>query len=152
MPVKVGDKTPNFKLKNSQGQTFELNNLIGKKVIVLYFYPKDFTPGCTAEACSFRDKYEDFKEAGAEVIGISSDSSSSHSRFRSKHDLNFILLSDVNKKVEKLYDVPRSLLGLLPGRVTYIIGKDGRVKHIFNSQFNATQHVNEAMKVVKRLR
>lgn len=146
--VKAGDKAPDFKLPSQEGKVIQLKNFRGKKNIVLYFYPKDNTPGCTAEACSFRDSYEVFKEAGAEVIGVSSDSKESHDQFAARHHLPFILLSDQGGKVRKLYGVS-STFGLIPGRVTYIIDKKGMVKHVFSSQFNATAHVEEALKILK---
>lgn len=118
--------------------------------MVIYFYPKDDTPGCTIESCTFRDSYEEFKEAGAEVIGISSDSPQSHQQFASKYQLPFILLSDSQGKVRKLFDVP-NVLFLLPGRVTYVIDKEGIVRHIFNSMMDFKAHVDEALKTIKSL-
>lgn len=148
--VKIGDKAPDFTLDSQSGDKVRLKDFIGKKIIVLYFYPKDGTPGCTAEACSFRDNYDVFKQAGAEVIGISSDAVESHSAFVLKYNLQFILLSDKDQTVRKLYGVP-STLGLLPGRVTYIIDKKGIVRHVFSSQFNATKHISEALRVIQSL-
>src|ERR1700687_1310036 len=103
--VQVGDRAPQFSLPTQTGTTTSLEDLLGKGAIVLYFYPKDDTPGCTAEACSFRDSYEVFKQAGAEVIGVSSDSEASHQQFASKHRLPFVLLSDKEGEVRKLYGV-----------------------------------------------
>ena len=123
----------------------------GKKDVVLYFYPKDNTAGCTAEACAFRDSYEVFKDAGAEVIGISSDSEESHSRFSTRYRLPFILLSDKGGRVRNRYGVPKKF-GLLPERVTYIIDKHGIVRHIFSAQFTPEKHVVEALKVLEALR
>ncbi len=148
--VKIGDRAPDFTLDSQSGDKVRLKDFIGKKIIVLYFYPKDGTPGCTAEACSFRDNYDVFKQAGAEVIGISSDAVESHSAFVLKYNLQFILLSDKDQTVRKLYGVP-STLGLLPGRVTYIIDKKGIVRHVFSSQFNATKHISEALRVIQSL-
>ena len=113
--VKVGERAPDFQLPDRNGRQVSLGDFRGKKSVVLYFYPKDDTPGCTAESCEFRDRYEDFKEAGAEVIGISSDSEASHEKFADKHRLPFILLSDRGGAVRKKYGVPATL-GLLPGR------------------------------------
>lgn len=127
-----------------------MGDLIGERAVVLFFYPKDDTPGCTTEACSFRDAYEAFVEAGAEVVGVSSDSAESHRRFAASNALPFLLLSDAGEEVRKLYGVP-STLGILPGRVTYVIDKRGTVRHVFSSQFGATRHVDEAMKVVRTL-
>ncbi|NJN22953.1 MAG: peroxiredoxin [Leptolyngbya sp. RL_3_1] len=150
MAITVGDIAPDFSLAAQGGETITLSQFKGQKPVVLYFYPKDDTPGCTAESCSFRDSYEAFKDLGAEVIGISSDSPSSHSAFAAKHNLPFILVSDMGARVRKAYGVPATL-GLLPGRVTYVIDRDGIVKHVFNSQFNATAHVSEALSVLKSL-
>lgn len=147
----TGKKAPEFRLKKSNGDEFSLSDLIGKRSVVLYFYPKDFTPGCTKEACSFRDAYEVFQEAGAEVIGVSTDSIESHQKFATKKELPFTLLSDPGGKVHKLYDVSPTLFGLLPGRVTYVIDKHGVIKNAFQSQLNINRHVNEALKVVQSL-
>ena len=115
-----------------------------------HFYPKDNTSGCTAEACSFRDSYEVFTEAGAEVVGVSSDSVGSHQGFAARHRLPFILLSDSGGTVRKLYGVERTM-GIVPGRVTYVIDRDGVVRHIFSSQLNATKHVREAIATLQSL-
>ncbi|MGF1519636.1 MAG: peroxiredoxin [Nodosilinea sp.] len=150
MAIKVGDAAPDFTLPNQAGESVTLSSFQGQKPVVLYFYPKDDTPGCTVESCSFRDSYADFVAAGAEVIGISSDSPDSHRAFASKHNLPFTLVSDSGSTVRKAYGVPATL-GLLPGRVTYVIDKTGTVRHIFNSQFNPKGHVAEAMGVLKTL-
>ena len=118
--------------------------------MVVYFYPKDFTRGCTAEACSFRDSYEAFKDLGAEVIGISSDSQDSHREFAQQHHLPFILVSDANASVRRAYEVKKSL-GLFAGRVSFVIDKKGIIRHIFSSQTRATAHVGEALNVLKSL-
>jgi thioredoxin-dependent peroxiredoxin len=149
--VQVGDPAPDFTLPTQKTeQLFHLHDLIGKSAIVLYFYPKDDTPGCTSEACSFRDSYETFKQVGAEVIGISSDSEESHQQFASKYKLPFTLLSDKGGALRKKYGVPTTL-GLLPGRVTYIIDKEGIVRHIFSSQMHIDKHVTEALEVVRSI-
>ncbi len=148
--VQVGDHAPDFTLPNAQGEKISLKDFLGKKAVVLYFYPKDNTPGCTQEACSFRDSYDVFKQAGAEVIGVSSDSTDSHQGFSKRNRLPFVLLSDTNGALRKLYGVP-STLGLLPGRVTYVIDKEGVVRHIFSSQMNAEKHVTEALQVIQAL-
>ncbi|NET38304.1 MAG: peroxiredoxin [Cyanothece sp. SIO1E1] len=148
--VQVGDRAPAFTLPNQSGTPVNLTDLLGQKPIVLYFYPKDDTPGCTAESCAFRDSYEIFQEAGAEVIGISADTPASHQQFAAKYRLPFTLLSDVNNQVRKLYGVPATLF-ILPGRVTYIIDKQGIVQHIFNSQLDFNAHVQEALKALKGL-
>lgn len=146
--VQVGDKAPDFTLPSHTGESITLSEYFGKKNIVLYFYPKDETRGCTAQACSFRDNYETFTDLGAEVIGISSDGVDSHQAFSSHHQLPFILLSDTNQNVRHLYGVPITL-GLIPGRVTYIIDKNGVIRHIFSSQFRPRKHINEALTVFR---
>lgn len=142
--VAVGAVAPDFVLPAQSGEMVRLHDLLKQKAVVLYFYPKDETPGCTAEACAFRDSYEVFKEAGAEVVGISSDSVASHDGFATRHRLSFILLSDEGGKVRKLYGA-QSVFGLLPGRVTYVIDRQGVVRHVFSSQMNAGRHVREAL-------
>ncbi|PAM94196.1 peroxiredoxin [Flavobacterium sp. IR1] len=150
MSLKTGDIVPNFTAEDSHGEVFESQSLLGRKPLVIYFYPKDNTPGCTTEACSFRDQYEDFKDLGAEVIGISSDSVKSHQKFAHKHQLPFILLSDHDKKLRHLFGVRNNLFGLLPGRVTYIIDRNGVVIYIFDSM-NAAKHIPKALKIIKEL-
>lgn len=148
--IGVGDKAPDFTLMSQSGQRVQLSDRLRDRVVVLYFYPKDETPGCTAEARAFRDSYQDFAEAGADVIGISSDSADEHAAFAGRHELPFTLLSDKGSQVRKSYGVP-SVLGLLPGRVTYVIGRDGTVRHVFNSMTNIGQHVRDALNVVRKL-
>jgi len=149
--AKIGDPAPDFTLPNQSGQMISLHDFIGQKIIVLYFYPKDFTTGCTAEACAFRDSYEVFKEAGAEVIGISSQSVDSHKRFAITNTPPFILLSDENGRIRKLYGAT-SAFGLMPGRVTYVIDKKGIIRHTFSSQLNPTKHIEEALRIIKDIK
>jgi peroxiredoxin Q/BCP len=149
MTIQVGEKAPDFTLTKADGTPFQLRSALAQNAVVLYFYPKDNTAGCTAEACSFRDAYQDFKDAGAEVVGVSSDSAESHAEFATQHRLPFTLLADSAGKVRKLYGVPKTL-GLLPGRMTFVIDKTGTVVHAFNSQLNATRHVTEALQSLKR--
>lgn len=151
MAIKKGDRIPSFHLKNQHGADVYSSSLIGDKNLVIYFYPKDDTPGCTKESCSFRDAYEDFLDLDAEVIGISSDDEASHKKFAEKHNLPFNLLSDTKKTVRKAFGVPGNLFGLVPGRVTYIINKDGIVQSVFNSQSNPAGHIKEAIAVLKSL-
>lgn len=148
--LQTGKPAPDFELKNTQGEIFRLADLRGRKNIVLYFYPKDDTRGCTVEACSFRDQYEIFREQGAEVVGISSDDVSSHQQFSVKYQLPFVLLSDLGGKVRKLYQVPKTL-GLIPGRATYVIDKNGIIQYAFNSQLKPLQHVQNALQILKQL-
>ena len=150
MKIKVGDKAPDFTLSSQMGDNVTLSEYFGKKNTVLYFYPKDESPGCTREACKFRDRYEVFTGLGAEVLGISSDSLESHKSFATHHGLPFILLSDEDNKVRELYGVS-STMGIIPGRVTYIIDKKGVVRHIFSSQFQPEKHIEEALKILKEL-
>lgn len=150
MELKVGDKIPNFTAKDTLGNDFDSALIIGQKPLVIYFYPKDNTPGCTAQACSFRDQYEDFKDLGAEVIGISSDSVASHLKFTQQYQLPFILLSDHDKKIRKLFGVPSGFLGILPGRVTYVTDKNGIIIMVFDSMM-ATRHIPRALEALRNL-
>ena len=146
--IQPGNPAPDFTLSDASGRTVRLADYRGKKAVVLYFYPKDDTPGCTKEACTFRDQYQDFQDAGAEVIGVSSDSTASHSKFAEKYRLPFVLVADPGGAVRKKYGVPATL-GLLPGRVTFVIDREGIVRHVFNSQFQATRHVEEALTALR---
>jgi peroxiredoxin Q/BCP len=148
--IQVGDKAPDFTLPSQSGEQVRLGDRLGDRVVVLYFYPKDNTSGCTAEACAFRDSYETFTDAGAEVIGVSSDSADKHAGFATKHRLPFTLLADQGGRVRKAYGVPAAL-GFLPGRVTYVIDRSGTVRHVFNSMTNINGHVKEALEVVRQL-
>jgi peroxiredoxin Q/BCP len=130
------------------GEMISLEDFIGKKPVVLFFYPKDDTPGCTKQACGFRDDFDEFRKLDAEVIGISSDSVESHERFAKKHNLPFTLLSDERGNVRKLYGVPNTF-GLVPGRVTYAIDREGVVRHVFSSQLGVERHVEEALEALK---
>ena len=150
--IEVGSAVPSFSLKDQNGKDFDLDLVKGKKNLVIYFYPKDDTPGCTKEACSFRDQFEVFNSADALIIGISGQSVKSHLNFASKYRLNFTLLSDEDNRVRKLFGVPTNLLGLLPGRVTYVVNKEGKVIFIFNSQMNSEKHIEEALRILKELK
>ncbi len=149
-PVKVGDEAPDFTLEAQDGEKVRLSDFRGRNAVVLFFYPKDGSPGCTAEACKFRDSFQSFKDFGAEVFGISSQSVESHSIFSLNLGLPYRLLSDEGGKVRKAYGVPASL-GLLPGRVTYVIDKQGIVRHVFSSQIDAEKHVDESLRILKDL-
>jgi len=149
--VAVGELAPDFRLPNGGGDFVSLHDFLGKQNVVVYFYPRDFTRGCTSEACSFRDSYESFKDLGAEVIGISSDSQRSHDAFAKQHKLPFILLSDTDGSVRKAYGVKRSL-GLFEGRVSFVIDKKGTVRHIFSSQMRATAHTAKALDILRSIR
>ncbi len=146
--IKAGQQAPDFELPDNNGDLVKLTDFKGTKNVVLFFYPKDFTGGCTAEACSFRDSYEDFTDAGAEVIGISSDDVISHRKFSERYKLPFILLSDKGGKVKNLFGVKNDLFGLLAGRVTFVINKEGVVIKVFDSQVNFTGHSKEALEAL----
>ncbi len=146
MTVSEGTIAPDFTLQDQDGTSLTLSSLRGGWAIV-YFYPKDDTPGCTAESCSFRDSHEAFTDAGATVIGISSDSVASHRAFADKHRLPFTLLADTGGAVRKQWGVGRTL-GVIPGRVTYVIDPDGVVRRRFSSQFSPKKHIDEALSVI----
>jgi len=148
MALKVGSKAPDFEGLTDEGHRFKLYEVVGKKNVVLYFYPKDETPGCTAEACSFRDNWEEVKKYDAVVVGVSSDSVESHKQFKMRHSLPFTLVSDPDKNIRKLYDVKGSLM---PPRVTFVIDKEGVIRHVYDSQLNATAHVKEALSALKKI-
>jgi len=150
--VSLGSTVPLFELKDQFGDLFKVESVLGKKNLVIYFYPKDDTPGCTAQACSFRDQFEVFEDADAMIIGISAQSVESHQKFANKYNLNYTLLSDEGNKVRKLFGVPSSLFGIIPGRVTYVVNKKGKVIFIFNSQNNAEKHVVEALRILKKIK
>ncbi len=145
--TKVGDPAPDFSLRSQDGEEIRLSDLLSRGNVVVYFYPKDRTPGCTAEAGAFRDSYSKFAELGAEVVGISSDSVSSHEGFASECGLPFKILSDPDGEVRRKYGVSPTM-GLIPGRVTYVIDRTGTVRYIFSSQLQATRHVKEALEAL----
>ncbi len=149
--VDVGSKAPDFTLPSQSGEMVSLSDFLGRKPVVLFFYPKDDTPGCTKEACAFRDDHEQFGKLDAEVFGVSSDSVDSHKRFAGKHSLPFLLLSDEGGAVRKLYGVPNTF-GLFPGRVTYVIDAEATVRHVFASQLDVEKHVEEARKALGSVR
>jgi len=146
--VAEGEKAPDFTLPDQNGSDVKLSSFLGKRAVVLFFYPKDNTPGCTKEACMFRDAAEDFSALNAEVIGVSADAN--HTAFIDKHKLNFTLLSDTKNEVRTLYGVPNALF-VLPGRVTYVIDKEGTVVKVFNSMNDVSGHVDESIRALKIL-
>lgn len=148
--LKVGDKAPSFTLKNQDGKDVSLSKFQGflGKPVVLYFYPSDDSPGCTKQASAFKSAFGLFKKAGAEVLGISGQDVESHVAFKSKLDLPFPLLADEGDKVRKAYGVKGDLLGLLPGRETFVVGKDGKILKIYNNQFSPESHVDEALEAL----
>ncbi len=150
MPVRVGDDAPAIDLHLQDGRTANLTAFRGQRAVVLFFYPKDNTPVCTAEACSFRDAYADFSDLDAEVIGVSSDTLASHQQFAEKHRLPYLLASDKDGSLRRAFGVPRTL-GFLPGRTTYVIDKAGQVRLVFSAAFSADKHVAEARRVLQTL-
>lgn len=148
--LKVGDKAPDWKLPATTGGDVSLSELLKTKAVVLYFYPKDGTPGCTKEACTFRDNFKSIQDLNAEVVGISADSIDSHNKFRTSNNLPFTLLSDSQGAVRRSYGVPATF-GRWPARVTFIIDRDGIVRHVFNSLMCEEKHVTEAIKTLKSI-
>ena len=147
--IKVGSNVPVFSLPDQAGKNFDIKDYIGKKNLVIYFYPKDDTPGCTKEACSFRDQFQGFADNDAMVIGISAQNPESHRKFIEKYKLNFTLLCDIDGKVKNMFGAKNSLGGLLPARITYVVNKQGKIIYIFNSQTEPTKHVDEALRILK---
>jgi peroxiredoxin Q/BCP len=146
LKIKIGDKAPDFSLPSSTGGTVRLSQFLGTNV-VLFFYPMDESPVCSREAEAFRDKNADFKKLNATIIGINSQSVKSHKSFATHHSLPFILLSDNENKVRKLYGVSTTLG--FPGRVTYVIDKERIIKHVFSSQLQPAKHADEALRALK---
>lgn len=147
----VGSTVPSFTLKDQYGESFSIDSVLGKKKLVIYFYPKDESAGCTRQACLFRDRFDVFAEAGALIIGISAQSVKSHAEFARHHRLKFTLLSDPGNKVRKLFGVPGDIFGLVPGRVTYVINLDGKVVYTFNSQSRVEKHVEESLRILREI-
>jgi len=149
--IKVGDRLPKFTLLDDNNHDFSPSDLLGEKYLVIYFYPKDDTPGCTKEACSFRDNYEEFEELNVAIIGISSDDVKSHQAFKTKYKLPYTFLADTQGKVRKMFGVPKAYLGLVPGRVTYVFNKKGVCVLVINSATNPRKHITESLEKVKKL-
>jgi peroxiredoxin Q/BCP len=151
MSISIGDTCPDFSLKNQSGEMINIKDYIGSKHVIIYFYPKDNTPGCTKEACSFRDAMQELNTLDGAVFGISADSVASHKKFADQFRLSFNLLSDVGNTVRKSFKVPANLFGLIPGRVTYIVNKEGKIVHIINNQMNPDKHIEETIKTITSL-
>lgn len=149
MSLKIGDKIPEFSTVDYKGNPISNKTFLGKNVVI-FFYPKDDSPVCTTEACSFRDTYSDFLDHNCEVVGISSDSNESHKNFAAKHNLQYSLISDRNNELRKKFEVPRSMIGIMPGRVTYLVDKTGTIRLIFNSQLNANKHIDQSLNFLKK--
>ncbi len=148
MNIKEGELFPTFTLKDENGNDFDLNRLIGVENIVLYFYPKDETPGCTKQACSFRDSFHEFQKLNCTIIGISNDTHRSHNSFKKNHQLQFKLLSDHKGIIRKKIGIPKDIFGLIPGRCTFVINKKGVIIKIIRSSINMQKHINEALKTL----
>jgi len=148
--IGIGDHAPDFDVETSDGTRLRLADALARGPLVLFFYPKDYTPGCTTEVCSFRDAFGAFADNGAQVLGISSDGAASHESFAAKYRLPFPLASDPGGAIRKTYGIPKTL-GLLPGRVTFVIDRAGVVRSAFNSQFNPVKHVAAALDVLRTL-
>jgi len=149
MGLNAGDRAPLIDLLDQSGQQRRSDQLDGQ-ALVLFFYPKDDTPGCTMEACAFRDSYADLQALGAAVWGVSGDDAASHQRFASRHNLPYPLLVDRGNGLRKSFGVP-SVLGLLPGRVTYVIDGQGVIRHVFNNLLDGPAHRREALTALRQL-
>lgn len=151
MPAELqpGSPAPDFTLTSQTGLAIRLADYKGKNPVVLYFYPKDDTTGCTKEACRFRDEFENFRKLGAVILGVSDDSTASHQQFSAKYKLPFLLLSDPGGKVRKLYGVKKTF-GILPGRVTFVIDREGRIRSVFSSQTEFERHAQEALQALQQ--
>lgn len=147
--LQVGDKAPVFQLPDQDGNMVNIGDVIGKKALVLYFYPKDFTSGCTMEAHEFRDMHEQFQAGGAEVIGVSSDDVPTHKKFAVEHELPFKLLSDTDNKVRDIYGAWG--LAHTPGRITFLIDKTGTIRMVFSSQMQPKKHIEEGLKALAEI-
>jgi len=147
--LKVGQSAPDFTLLSQNGQPVHLAEVLQRAWVILLYYPKDHSPICTSQVCAFRNSYEDFHSAGAEVIGISADSVASHQGFAQKQNLPFTLLSDPNREVAELYGVPM-MMGLLPSRVTFVIDKNQTIRLAYPSQFNAKAHMEKALHLLRQ--
>ena len=148
--LSIGAQAPDFSAETHDGVALQLSEILEHSAVVLFFYPRDFTPGCTAEACAFRDDYTDFVEAGATVIGVSADSGESHRRFAQHHNLPFALISDADGALRKAYGVDK-VWGVLPGRVTFVIDRQRIVRNVFDSALFARRHSGDALSMVARL-
>jgi peroxiredoxin Q/BCP len=151
MPLAIGTAAPDFTAPTHRGETISLAQFRGQKAVVLYFYPTDGTPVCTAEACSFRDRHDELLAAGAAVIGVSGDTLESHRRFAQRQSLPFYLISDSDGRLRRDYQVTGSLLGLIPGRVTFTIDRAGIIQHVTTALLSAHRHVDEALEAVQQI-
>ena len=146
----VGENVPVFSLKDQDGNMFNVTDYVGKKILVIYFYPKDESGVCTKEACSFRDSYADFTNSGAMVIGINPESSATHKKFKTNHNLPFTLLSDPDKTVIKLFGVKSKFF--LTGRETFVIDLSGKIGYTYKEFGEGSQHMVEALKYINSIK
>ena len=146
-PIQVGDIVPSFSLPDQDGKMINITDYIGRKKLVIFFYPRDGSHFCTKEACYFRDLSQTFDEVNAVIFGISGQSIENHKKFASQYRLDYPILSDEGNEVRKLFGVPANAFGLIDGRVTYVANQEGKIVHIFNSQLHPERHVDEALKV-----
>ena len=146
--LKEGTAAPDFEGTLDDGSTFRLADYKGRKNVVLYFYPKDFTPGCTREACNFRDEAESFESHGAVIVGVSSDTADSHKSFKEQHNLPFPLVADPDKRIIKLYQA-QGLLGMITARITYVIDKEGIIRRAFRHDLNIGKHLKDTLSALE---
>ncbi|AKF06809.1 peroxiredoxin [Sandaracinus amylolyticus] len=148
--LEIGQQAPAFSGRDQNGQDVRSEDLLAKGPVVLYFYPKDFTPGCTREACMFRDAFEDLQGHGATIVGVSADSGESHKRFAERYQLPFSLLSDPDRKLARDYAIVRPL-GLGARRVTFVIGRDGKIRGVFHHEISMSRHVTDVKDLLTRM-
>jgi peroxiredoxin Q/BCP len=151
MKLEVGDKAPDFVRTDQNGTPVHLADRIRKQVVVLFFYPADNSAGCTREACAFRDSYEDFQDAGAEVIGISGGTTEGKQKFVRNNRLPFTLVNDADGAVQEMYGIGKALLAVFPPRITFVIDREGIIRHKFESRINMDAHAKEALQIVLAL-
>ena len=149
--LKEGTQAPEFEAEMGDGTPFRLADYRGKKHVVLYFYPKDFTPGCTREACSFRDNYDEVEKYDAIIVGVSNDSGESHERFKEQHSLPFPLVPDPDKKLTSLYGIGSAFLGFAQARVTYVIDKEGTIRHAIRHDLDIGAHLTDVLRALESL-
>lgn len=148
--LKVGDQAPPFSGRDQRGTEIRSEDLLSQGPVILYFYPRDFTPGCTREACHFRDAFEDLQGLGASIVGVSVDDEASHARFAAVHQIPFSLLSDRDRSLAKAYDIVRAF-GLGTARVTFVIGRDGKIAGAFHHELSMSKHVSETKALLARM-
>jgi peroxiredoxin Q/BCP len=147
----VGDTAPDFQGVDQTGRRVTLDDLVKESAVVLYFYPKDFTPVCTAQACLFRDAREDLAKEGVSVVGVSGDDTASHDKFAKKHQVPFPLLSDPEKAIQRAYEA-RQVLGLFPKRVTYVIDRNKKIRAVFHHELSAQKHLDAVRQALGTLK